>query len=106
MTGFTDPTFAGTDKLPGDFDPTIYIPGTKVTESDPRVQSWATANFVADSLIVRFGETVSLAEAETTIATEAPGATITEWDDEYKTAFLELPAGSDEIAFFPPVTGG
>lgn len=97
MAGFADLGPTGTDKLPGDFDPTTYVVGTKVSESDPRVQSWATAEFKADNLIVRFADSVSRAEAEVTIAAEAPGATIKEWDEEYKTAFLDLPADSDEI---------
>jgi hypothetical protein len=95
LAGIPDPF--PTDSLPGDFDPTSYVPGTKVSENDPRVQSWATAEFKQDSLIVRFADHVSLAEAQATIAAEAPGATIQEWDDEYKMAFLELPEGSDEI---------
>lgn len=99
MTGFTETgsTFDGSDKLPGAFDPTSYIAGTKVSESDPRVQSWATAEFKPDNLIVRFADSVNRAEAEATIAAEAPGATIHEWDDEYKTATLDLPVDSDEI---------
>ncbi|QDU29592.1 Major intracellular serine protease precursor [Anatilimnocola aggregata] len=88
------PTFD--DKLPGD-DPLGSNPIGKVSETDPRVQSWSTAEFKSDRLTVRFMDTVTLQEAEASIAAEAPGTTIKEWDDELKMAFLELPADSDEI---------
>ncbi|WP_254510507.1 S8 family serine peptidase [Anatilimnocola floriformis] len=68
--------------------------GTKVVASDPRVVAWDTASFVTDSFLVRFQEWVTQPEAEATLANEAPGSSLIEWDEDLHSAWVNLPTDS------------
>jgi hypothetical protein len=101
MATFTD--FGGDIPLPpqtggGDSGGTFYEQGldrydgaTKIVASDPRVQAWQTWDFVNDSFLVRFQNWVTLPQAEATLASEAPGSSLLEWNDDLRTAWVSLP---------------
>jgi hypothetical protein len=74
-------------------EPNTTWDGSKVSISDPRVQLWPQYEFVTDSFLVGFQNTVTREQAEQTLATEAPGSSIKTWDDEMHFAWVNLPAG-------------
>jgi hypothetical protein len=63
----------------------------KITVDNPYVQTWSSAPFLNDSLIIGFQTTVSEEEAAATIASQAPGASIKTWYDDLKLAVIDLP---------------
>lgn len=71
-----------------------YDGATKVVPSDPRVEAWQTAEFTNDTFLIRFQNWVDRPEAESTIATHAPGSTIRQWDEELRSAWVSLAEGS------------
>ena len=97
MTGFTDtpidnplpPQTGGGTFFDQHLD--TYDGATKVVASDPRVVAWNTASFVNDSFLVRFQNWVTEPQAEATLASEAPGSSILEWNDDLRSAWVSLP---------------
>lgn len=97
MATFGDTGFGDIPKTGGTFFEQhldTYDGVSKVVASDPRVQAWQTADFVTDSFLVRFQDAVDRTQAEATLAAEAPGSSILEWNDDLHNAWVSLPAGT------------